>query len=207
MKRRRKVELLPQLIESIAGDTADVFILILDLCGSTEYKQNCISLNQPDLTWIFRQLFFLQRAAEVIKKYEGVVVKTTGDGIVAYFEATSNPEDILKCAIEVIQGYENLRAYRGPSKIEVKASIDFGRTYNGTIVDYILFDPIGLPVDRCARLNSLAKSNEILFSKDFLSLVEAKSSPKEFKAKYGYDTHTKDLKGIGNTKYFCITAK
>lgn len=207
MKRRRKVELLPQLVEAIVGDAADVFILFVDLCGSTEYKQNCISMKQPDLTWIFRQLIFLQRAAEIIRKYEGIVVKTTGDGIVAFFEAITNPESILKCAIEVIQRYENLEAFKGASRIEVKASVDFGRAYNGSIVDSVPFDPIGLPVDRCARLNSLAKNNEILFSRDFLSVAEAKSSAKEFKAKYEYDTHTDNLKGIGKTKYFSIMAK
>lgn len=207
MRRQRKVELLPQLIESVVGDTANVFILFADLCDSTEYKQKCISLKQPDLTWILRQLIFLQRAAEIIKRYEGVVVKTTGDGIIAYFKATTNPEDILKCAIEVIQRYDNLKAYKGPSKIEVKTSIDFGLTYNGSIVNSVPFDPIGLPVDRCARLNSRAENNEILFSKDFLSLIEVESSPEDFKAKYGYNTHTEDLKGIGKTKYFSIIAK
>jgi class 3 adenylate cyclase len=207
MKRQQKVELLPELVESIIGDAADVFILFIDLCGSTEYKQRCILLKQPDLTWIFRQLIFLQRAAEIIKKHEGVVAKTTGDGIIAFFEAITSPESILKCAIEVIQGYENLGAFKNHSKIEVKTSIDFGRVYNGSIVDSVPFDPIGLPVDRCARLNSLAKNNEILFSEDFLSIAEAKSSAKKLKAKYGYDSHIDDLKGIGKVRYFTITAK
>lgn len=207
MKRQRKVELLSQLIESFGGDVTDVFILFVDLCGSTEYKQRCISLKQPDLTWILRQLIFLQRAAEVISKYEGVIVKTTGDGIIAYFEATTNPESILKCAIEIIQRYENLKAFDGASKIEVKTSIDFGRTCDGSIVDSVPFDPIGLPVDRCARLNSLAKNNEILFSKDFLTLAEAISSHRDFKNKYGYNTHKDNLKGIGETIYFSIIAK
>jgi len=206
MKRQRKVELLPQLVESIIGDTADVFILFVDLCGSTEYKRNCIATKQPDLTWILRQLIFLQRAAEIIRKHNGTVVKTIGDEILAVFAAAMDPSDVLKCAIEVIQGFENLKAFKGASKIEVRASIDFGLTYNGSIVDSVAFDPIGLPVDRCARLNSIAKKNEILFSKDFFSVVSSKSTPKDFRAKYGYKLHKEDLKGIGVTEYFSITA-
>lgn len=207
MKRQRKVKLLPQLVESIVGDTADVFILFVDLCDSTEYKSNCIALKQPDLTWIFRQLFFLQRAAEIIEKYNGTVVKTIGDEILAVFEATTKAEDVLKCAIEVIQGYENVKAFKGPSKIEVKASIDFGSTYNGSIVDSVPFDPIGLPVDRCARLNSIAKNNEILFSKDFFSVISSKSTPENFITTYGCKIHKINLKGIGETEYLSITAK
>ena len=207
MKRREKVELLEELLESIVGDAADVFIVFVDLCGSSDYKKNCISLRQPDLVWISRQLIFLQRAAEIIGKYEGTVVKTIGDEIFAFFEATTDPENVLKCVVEVIQGYENLRAYKGSSKIEAKASIDYGETYNGSITDGVPFDPIGLPVDRCSRLNALAKNNEILFSKDFLSIAEAKSSAEYFETKYGYDAHADNLKGIGETEYFRIIAK
>lgn len=207
MKRQQKVQLLPDIIESIVGDSADVFILSVDLCDSTEYKQNCIDLKQPDFTWISRQLIFLQRASMIIEKHEGVVVKTIGDEILAFFEATTDPEVVLKCAIEIIQGYDNLNAFKGPSKIEAKASLDFGSTYNGSIVDSVEFDPIGLPVDRCARLNSLAKKNQILFSKDFLAVAEEKSSAEELKAKYAYESYVENLKGIGKTKYFSITAK
>jgi len=204
MKREKKVKLLPQLLEYIVGDSADVFLLFVDLCGSTEYKQKSIGSNQPDIIWISRQLMFLQRAKETIQKHDGVVVKTIGDSVFAFFEATTSPEIVLKCAIEIIQGYGNLKVFRGPSKITAKASIDFGSTYNGSIVEACQFDPIGLPVDRCARLNSFAGNNEIAFSEDFLLLMREKYPRKNFKAKYGYSEYTDDLKGIGKTKYFKI---
>jgi len=204
MKRQQKVQHLHDFIETIVGDNADVFILFVDLCGSTEYKQKCIDLKQPDFIWIARQLIFLQRASVIIKKHDGVVVKTIGDEILAFFEATTDPEVVLKCAIEIIQGYGNLNAFKGPSKIEAKASIDFGPTYNGSIVDSIEFDPIGLPVDRCARLNTLGKKNEILFSETFLSLTKAKYPDNKFRSKYGYEKHADNMKGIGKTEYFMM---
>lgn len=204
MKRQQEVGLLSDIIESIVGDSGDIFILFVDLCGSTEYKQACIASKQPDWNWICRQLIFLRRAADIIEKHEGVVVKTIGDEILAFFEATTDPEVVLKCGIEIIQGFGNLKAYRGKSKIEAKASIDFGATYNGSIVDSVQFDPIGLIVDRGARLNSLGRRNEIVFSQAFLSLAEAKYPENGFKSKYGYDTYTENMKGIGKTKYFKI---
>lgn len=206
MKRQEKVELLPELIESLVGDASDVFILFVDLCGSTEYKKKCIQSNQPDLNWIFRQIFFLQRAAETTKEHGGTVIKTIGDEILALFEATTKPDTVLKCAIEIIQGFENLKAYKGNSKIESKAAIDFGIAYNGAIKDTIPFDPIGLSVDRCARLNNCAQKGEIVFSKDFLLLAESRTSKKAFKAKYGYTSHEDDFKGIGKMTYYKITA-
>jgi class 3 adenylate cyclase len=207
MKRQQKVQLLSELFETLVGDTADVFVLFVDLCGSTEFKKYCISSGIPDSTWICRQLIFLQRAAKVIRKYKGEVVKTIGDEIFAYFGVTAEPEDVLKCAIEIIQGFGNFEPYKGGSRIEAKASIDFGSTYNGSITDSTPFDPIGLTVDRCARLNSLAKKNEILFSKDFLSVAEKKSSARAFKVKYGYNVYVSDIEGIGKTEYFSILAE
>lgn len=206
MRRQRKVELLPQLVESIVADTADVFLFFVDLCGSTLYKQNCIAQGQPDLTWIFRQLIFLQRAADLVKKYNGVIVKTIGDELFAYFEATTSPEEVLKCAIEVVQSFENLKSYQGVSRIDAKASIDVGLTYNGTIDNSQRFDPIGSAVDRCARLNSVAGKNEIVFSEDFLNSVESAMPSGKFKSKYGYRTRRENLKGFGKIKCFSILA-
>lgn len=206
MRRKRKIELLPQLFEAVIGESVNVFILFADLCGSTEYKSNCRALKQPDFIWISRQLLFLKRAAGIVKKHKGTVVKTIGDEILASFEAATDPLDVLKCAIEIIQGYENIKVFEGPSKIEVKVSIDFGSTYHGAIVDRGPFDPIGLPVDRCARLNAIAKRNEILFSEEFLLVVSPKYRQKEFIAKYGCKSYKEDLKGIGQINYFSISA-
>jgi len=207
MRRQRKVELLPQLVESIVAETADVFLFFVDLCGSTQYKQKCITQRQPDLTWIFRQLIFLQRAADLVKKYNGVIVKTIGDELFAYFEATTDPENVLKCAIEIVQGFENIKSYQGDARMEAKASIDIGLTYNGSIDNSGRFDPIGSAVDRCARLNSVAEKNEIVFSEDFLASAEAKLSSAKFKSKYGYKVRNQNLKGFGKIKCFSILAR
>jgi len=200
MKRQQRVENLSQLVESLVADSADVFLLFVDLCGSTQYKQTIISQGHPDLTWIFRQLIFLQRAAAIVKKYGGIVVKTIGDEVFAYFEATTNPADVLNCAIDILQGFKNLKSYRGRAKIEAKASIDIGLTYNGSIVNSVPYDPIGTAVDRCARLNSIAKTNEIVFSGDFKAATQ-------FKIPYVHKQSTKTLKGIGKTIYFTIATK
>ncbi|MCI0615738.1 adenylate/guanylate cyclase domain-containing protein [bacterium] len=207
MKRQRKIELLPQIVESLVGDTRDVFLLFVDLCRSTEYKMNCIAQGQPDSTWILRQLIFLQGTASLVKQYHGIVVKTIGDELFAYFEATTDPESVLKCAIAIIQSYENLKAYQRKSKLEARVSIDIGPTYNGSILSSVPFDPIGSPVDRCARLNSVAKNNEIVFSDDFLASMETKLSQTSFKSKYGYKTHSKNLKGFEKTKLYSILVK
>ena len=207
MKKSKKVELLAELAESIVSDSADVFLLFVDLCDSTEFKQTVVSQGLPDTTWILRQLTFLQRAAKLIGKYDGAVVKTIGDEVFGYFEATTEPERVLKCAIEIIQSCKNLKTYSGKSSISVKASIDVGLTYNGSLFDSAIFDPIGTPVDRCARLNSLAEKNDILFSEDFYTALEDSYAKKGKTLTYKLSTHKKNLKGIGESKYYRLSAR
>jgi class 3 adenylate cyclase len=203
--RRRTLKNLLELSETLVSDTADVYLLFADLVGSTEYKSSLILQGHPDILWILRQLIFLNRSAEIIKTYQGVVVKTIGDEIFAYFEATTDPISILNCGIEIIQSFGNIHTFKGASKIETKISIDFGLTYNGSI-NRSDFDPIGVPVDRCARLNSLAKKNEIIFSNDFLDAVKLKADLDIIKKKYGYESFNDELKGLGPVCYHRIVA-
>ena len=47
-----------------------------------------------------------------------------------------------------------------------KIGLDYGETLNGAVIDGH-YDPIGLCVDRCARLCSESQENGIAFSSDF----------------------------------------
>ena len=206
MSRQSKIRKLASLSEFFLSDRADVFILFADLCGSTQFKQFCISQSLAEQTWIFRQLLFLQRVADLVKIHQGIVVKTIGDEIVAYFQLITTAEGVLKCAIEIIKSFEKFLPYSGKSQIKVKVSIDFGETYNGTVMEMGSYDPIGLPVDRCARLNNITRENEITFSQDFLTAMATDTTEAQLKEKYGFETRQEDLKGIGLTIFHSVPA-
>lgn len=199
MTRELKIKHLANILSDIFEDSADVFVLFVDLCGSTAYKQN-----HAELLWVTRQIIFLQRVADFVRKRHGIVVKTIGDELMAIFPTSIIPEDILKCAIEIVQGFENLKPFHGNEKIEAKVSIDFGPTFNGSIVNEVSYDPIGTPVDRCARLNSITKNNEITFSEDFMFTLLNKSSEAQLQSRYGYEKRIEDLKGIQNITVFYL---
>lgn len=213
MNRARKIQALPQLVDTLVAESRTVYVFFADLCGSTQYKQNCKDQGQPDINWIIRQNVFLQRCADLVKKYDGVFVKTIGDEIFAYFEDTVDSENVLKCGIEIIQSFDNLRAYQDQSKIEAKVSIDIGETYNGAILDNVPYDPIGSPVDRCARLNDLAGNNEIICSSVFFDTMLGQDYKEDFlridelSQKYGFEYHEADLQGFASSGYFSMTAK
>jgi class 3 adenylate cyclase len=203
---RRDITKLVGLAENLASDTADVYLLFADLVGSTGYKSRLREQGNPDVLWIMRQLTFLSRAAEISRKHDGTVVKTIGDEIFVTFEATTPPVNVLSCAFEIIQAFENIKSFTGQSKIEVKISIDVGLTYNGTVSKTGPFDPIGLPVDRCARLNSKAGRNQIAFSTDFFDAICSAIGREELFAKFGPTEHEDELMGLGTLKYWTIDA-
>jgi len=204
MTRQSKIRKLEDSFQFLIGDSADVYILFADLCGSTAYKEKCVEQKQPEIYWIIRQIFFLSRVADGVKRNGGTVVKTVGDGLIATFPSTILPEDILRCGIDVLQSFGNLDAFHGDAKIEGRVSVDIGHTYNGSLTDTGPFDPVGTAVDRCARLNSIAKKNEIVFSQNFLAVLVTHSSKRKLRARYGYITREEELKGLKRTVVHCI---
>ena len=111
---------------------------------------------------------------------------------------------IIKCSIEIIQSFENLASYKGESKIESTISLDFGLTYNGSIIDSLEFDPMGQPVDRCARLNKIAEKNEIILSNPFYTRLKEKDS--NIKNRYNMRKNFVMINGIGKISSYRFCA-
>jgi class 3 adenylate cyclase len=58
-----------------------------------------------------RQLTFLSRSADIIRKYEGQIVKTVGDEVLATFKYDYQPKQIIYCCSEV---YNSIKKLKGP---------------------------------------------------------------------------------------------
>jgi len=182
------------------SESYDVFILFIDLCESTSIKQYCLLNEIPDSVWIMRQKSFLSRTATIIQSYNGTIVKTIGDEVMATFSVSVDPTKIIKCVIEVFQSFENLKSFnKGPFKIYSKASIDFGSCYDGGIMKNGVFDPIGTSVDRCARINKFAGKNEVIYSEPFNEILRTGNS--HF---YKGDENRvqEDIQGLGRVTFY-----
>jgi class 3 adenylate cyclase len=201
MRKSKKVELLTELSESLISDSADLYLLFVDLSGSTDYKHNIVSNGLPDTIWILRQLTFLDRVAKLIRRYGGSVVKTIGDEVFGCFDASTDPNDAFLCAVEALKICRNLRSFTGRSRIEAKASLDVGLTYNGSLADKEDYDPIGTPVDRCARLIGIADKNELIMSDDFHTNLIHSYTKSGKPVRLKLNTRTSNLKGLGSVRY------
>ncbi|PJZ45739.1 adenylate/guanylate cyclase domain-containing protein [Leptospira brenneri] len=196
-----RVEKLSETLEVLSSEY-DLYILFIDLCDSASFKKYCLNNSMPPFIWISRQMVFLSRTANIVSRYEGTVVKTIGDEVMATFPTDINVETIFKCCREVFQLFDNLKAFnKAPFKIEAKASLDFGTCFDGRIIDTNYIDPIGTAVDRCARMSKHSSSNSIVFSHDLNQICLEQG----FLFESGTVTEIEDdLKGLGKTKIYKI---
>ncbi len=106
----------------------------------------------------------LASQAELIRRYDGMVVKTTGDGLLAVFEGAARCHLALKCASAIQQSSE-------AKSTPVGIGISDGLVLTGILgtAEHFHFDVIGAHVHLAARLCSLAAAGEILATQDVAS--------------------------------------
>jgi class 3 adenylate cyclase len=182
------------------GDSKTIFITFVDLCGSTNFKTYCRERDIPDGIWIERQLIFLNRVVRRIQRYNGVIIKTIGDEVMAYFDSSTDSDIVLKCMTEIHTLFGDIKKYdKDLWRIESKVSIDFGEIYDSNLqlLKDDTIDPVGIIVDRCARLNGVCKPSEVIFSSSFFSILKP-----ALQLKYARLKEENNLRGIGMSELY-----
>jgi adenylate cyclase len=189
MRRRLERFHSPQVIEMI-------------LKGSQKEKDNVMEANEVTATILFTDIIGFTRLAEqippretniilnkyfsamtdVVFGYDGTLDKYIGDGLMAVFGAPMQREDDAERAIlaakemrvklgEMMKKQANLSR-----RFDIRIGINTGRVVAGNIgsprrMDYTV---IGDAVNTASRLESIAKSNQILIGEETYKAVKAK---------------------------------
>ncbi len=150
----------------------DMMVLYVDLVGSTTMT---LELPEDKLAIIISS--FAQEMASVITQYEGFVLKFVGDSVIGYFiseenslQAADNAVNCAKSMITVIEKGINpiLNQYDYPD-LMVKIGIDYGTSIvvrYGADEKYSHVDLMGPAMNIAAKIQSLAKPNQILIGDD-----------------------------------------
>ena len=112
---------------------------------------------------------------------------------------------MLRCAIECHSLFRDISRYNNDEwRIELKGSLDYGRVYDANfgLLKAETIHPVGLIVDRCARLNHEAKKNEVVFSSSVFALFDPEAQHKYSKLKI-----EGTLKGIGKAEYYRLVVE
>jgi class 3 adenylate cyclase/predicted ATPase len=162
--------------ENIEGERKTVTALFADIKGSTELMED---IDPEEARAIIDPA--LKVMIEAVKRYDGYVVQSTGDGIFALFGAPAAFEDHPQRAIyAALQLHESLREYSaqllasGGRALDARVGI-----HTGEVVMRIVatggkteYTPIGHTANLASRLQTLAPSGSIAISDPTRRLAE-----------------------------------
>jgi len=149
-----------------------MIVLYVDLSGSTSMT---LELPAKKIATIFGT--FLAEMAYVIQQHNGFVLKFVGDAVIGYFIAENNAllaaDAAVNCAKSMISIVEKginpiLNQYDYPD-LQCKIGMDYGDNIvvrYGTVSKELHVDLLGPGMSIAAKIQNLAKPNQILIGKD-----------------------------------------
>jgi len=143
---------------------------IIDIVGSTNITFN---LSEKKLANFYS--IFINDISNIIKKFEGIVVKNIGDSLLFYFPDTlekshknanqKSSENAIKCGFAIIDYHSIINkkmSELGLPKLDYKISFSYGRVRVAKIATSAVDDIFGPAINICAKINSLCPPNSIV---------------------------------------------
>jgi adenylate cyclase len=135
-------------------------ILFTDVRGSTQIIESAVT--QTFFKALNKQL---TRQSMIVRRYEGTVVKFTGDGLMASFQGFNRVSMALQCALAIQQ------AERDDADPTIQMPIGIGLCDGLVMCGYVGednhlgVDILGRPVHLAARLCGLARAGSVMLKK------------------------------------------
>ena len=149
----------------------NMIVLYVDLVGSTD-----ITLSLPEDKVAIIISAFAQEMASVINQHDGYVLKFVGDAVIGYFIGEGNmsaADDSVNCAKSMLMVIEKginpiLNQYDYPD-LSAKIGLDYGQNIivrYGSDEQRSHVDVLGPAMNIAAKIQSMAKPNQILIGED-----------------------------------------
>ncbi len=136
-----------------------IAVLFTDIVGSTKYFKSYGDIAGREMLQRHQEL-----SSKPISKNNGILVKTIGDSVMAYFQ---NPKNAVKSAIKIQQNFKTYNdKNNAENQIHIRIGVHFGV---GIVEDQDIF---GNVVNMAARLVSLAGGDQIFISQDVYDLLQ-----------------------------------
>jgi class 3 adenylate cyclase/tetratricopeptide (TPR) repeat protein len=169
--------LAPDRRSASDGERKLVTALFVDIVGSTILEQD---LDPEEARAIIDPA--LQLMIQAVRRYDGYVVQSTGDGIFALFGAPVAHEDHPQRSLyTALRLHEDMRRYsdqlrgEGRPPIQVRAGVNTGEVVVRSIrtgETQTEYTPIGHTVNLASRLQSLASVGSTIISESTRKMVE-----------------------------------
>ena len=154
---------------------------IIDIVGSTKIVTNLSEKKMGDFFGIF-----INDISAIIKKFDGIVVKNIGDGLLFYFPDTveklhknanqKSVENAIKCGFEIINHHSIINkklSKLGLPKLDYKISFSFGGIRIAKMSTSLIDDIFGLSINICSKINSLCPPNSIVITQKLYDEIDS----------------------------------
>jgi CheY-like chemotaxis protein len=162
-----------------SGNSLKSCIGFIDLVDSTK---NTITMNNLENIRTYYSTF-INSISEIVKNYNGKIIKNIGDCLLFYFPKTSDPNrayafrETIECSFKIIDerhsiNEELLRQHLPPFAYRI--SIDYGVIDFALVGDYNQIDLFGSTVNLCSKINSsLSIPNEIIIGDNLYRVLKS----------------------------------
>src|SRR5487761_2470365 len=139
-----------------SAELFEMTVMFTDIRDSTQ-----LILRESARNYFAKLNGILASQAQLIRSFDGMVVKTTGDGLLAVFEGAARCHLSLKCALSIQQSAQS-------KNTPVGIGISDGLVLTGILgtEEHFHFDVIGSHVRLAARLCAKAGQGEIVATRD-----------------------------------------
>ena len=173
MKRNVGADETPGKMPSGDAERRHLSVVFCDLVGSTALSTQVDPEELADLIGQY------QRACgDAITRFDGFVARYLGDGVLAYFgyplAHEDDPERAVHAALAVVEAVGKLPPLGG-RRLEVRVGIASGQVVVGQI-GHQSHDVTGKSANLAARLQGIARPNEVMISEATHQFVENLSS-------------------------------
>jgi len=154
---------------------------LIDIVGSTNIS---VSLSEKKIADFYS--IFINDISNIIKKFEGTVVKNIGDSLLFYFADTLEKshkntnqksfENAIKCGFAIIDYHSIINkkmSELGLPKLDYKISFSYGRVRVAKISTSAVDDIFGPAVNICAKINSQCPPNSIVVTQKFHDEIDS----------------------------------
>ena len=123
---------------------------------------------------------FINSIAEIVKKFNGMVVKNIGDSLLFYFIKIDSDEEayfknVIECCLTISDSNSELNkkmAKVGLPEISYRTSISYGTISIAKVATSSVDDIFGVTVNRCSKINRFALPNGVIIGSDFYEKVK-----------------------------------
>lgn len=123
---------------------------------------------------------FINSIDEIVKKFDGIVVKNIGDSLLFYFMKTDSDnkdyfKNVIECCLTISDSNSELNkkmAKVGLPKISYRTSISYGTISIAKVSTSLVDDIFGVTVNRCSKINRFALPNGVIIGSDIYEKVK-----------------------------------